>query len=384
MGLDLYAFEMLSGRKLTPLPHTKASWSLVTNADESVTCTIPTRDPSVRMLNLWASTTLARNGLLAVVDDEPVAAGPIWRRRYSSKTGHLSLTAGGLRSYWNKRVLLPVAARATPLVNLATGDPDTSLDFTASGLEYGTIAKRYMQLVMAWPGGAVPVRFPADRVGTREKTVAAIDLKQVGKLIDDLSNLEKGPDFAFRPRWASDGLGIYWEFQHGTDAAPRLGSTDAANTKWTIGAAGGSAFDLEVDEDASDMASQFWVAGGGSSDKVVVARAESYVLPSAGFPLLEGLDTGRSELKLQATAQNYAEQGVNLGRYAASFWSMKVRAHEKGAPVLGDYWLGDMATVTIDRTEPVFPPGDYQRRIASISGDEKNKAYSVVFAEAVI
>jgi hypothetical protein len=60
-----------------------------------------------------------------------------------------------------------------------------------------------------------------------------------------------------------------------------------------------------------------------------------------------------------------------------------VRAHERGTPKLGDYWLGDLATVTIDPSEPVIPAGDYVRRIASIRGDERGQHYSLTFAEAV-
>jgi hypothetical protein len=381
--LDLYAFQMSDGRKLVPLPTSKAGWTLTTNADESVTCTIPAKDPAVRRLEIWVNTELARNGLYAEVDGEPIAGGPIWKRRYSAKAGTIALTAGGPRSYWNKRILLPPTAASRPLVNATTGDPDASLDTVLDGLSYGTIAKRYIQLAQLWPNGSIPMSLPPDVTGTKKREVKAIDLKSVGKLITDLSNVDGGPDFAFRIRRSSDGLGVYWEMQHGSDTVPRLGSTDAANTKWTVGAPRSGAFDLEIEEDGSGLASRAWFTGGGSADKVVVAKAYRPELIDLGYPLLETADTGHSDVTEQATANDYAAKAAELGQYAASFWSMSVRAREKGSPRLGDYWLGDMATITVDKSEPVIPAGDYERRIAAISGDEKDSAYSITFAEAL-
>ena len=222
MGLDLYAFEMLTGRRLVPLPISSGSWSIATNADDTISCSIPARAAVTELLDVWGSTPLARTGLLAVVDDEPVAAGPLWKRKYGQGKA-IEFTAGGLRSYWERRLLLPVAARTNSLVDPVTGDPDPAYDTNLAGLSYGTIAKRYIELGLLWPGGNIPMLLPPDEAGTRERNVAAIELKKIRALVDALSNVQNGPDIAFRPRWAADGLGIYWEMQHGSEAAPRLG-----------------------------------------------------------------------------------------------------------------------------------------------------------------
>lgn len=384
MTLDLYAIEMLSGRNLGPLAKITAKWQVATNADESITCTVPASDHNVRRTRPWEMTTLGRNGLLAVVDGLPVAAGPIWKRRYNASTGHIELTAGGLRSYFTKRVAVPVAASGKPLVD-ANGDPVAAYDTRTLNYSLGTVAKRYVELARAWPGGAIPMVLPADEVRPgRDITVKAIDLKRVGDLIDNLSDVINGPDIAFRPRFTADGAGIYWEMQTGTEANPRLGSTDPLATKWSYGAPKSPAYDLEIDEDGTSYASRFWVTGGAGSDKVVTAQGYSPVLISAGFPLLDGVDAGNSSLSEQSTANDKAAQGVKLGQYASSFWSMKVDAHSPKAPKLGEYWLGDLATINIDKREPVLPPGDSVRRIAGISGDESDKSYNIDFAEALV
>ena len=381
MSTEFYAFEMLTGRRLTPLPATGGSWSLAINTDETITCSVPSRAEVTDKLDVWGSTVLARNGLLAVVDGEPVAAGPLWKRSYK-QGGSISLDAGGLRSYWDRRVLLPVAARTQPFLN-PDGSPNTGLDTVLDNLSYGTIAKRWVELVRMWPGGNVPMTLPAEITGTRRREVKGVELKSLRKLLDDLSNVIDGPDIAFRPRWAADGLGIYWEMQVGTTEKPTLGSDDPSLVKWTVGAETGGAFELEVSEDATGMSEEVFASGGRQNDAVLMSRARSTILPDAGFPLLQGVETSHTDVVEQATLDEYAEGGVDLGRYVASFWTMKVRAHEKGTPTLGDYWVGDLATIDVDKKEPVLPTGSVVRRIAGISGDIKAESHSLTFAEAL-
>lgn len=379
MTTDFYSYDMLTGRRITPLPVSKGSWTITIGADPKMSCSIPAQSAVAAKLKIWDHTTLASSGLLVVVDGVPVAAGPIWKRRYTQGKD-IDLTAGGLRSYWERRLLLPVAARDNPLID-EEGDPVTAYDFAASNLSPGTIAKRYLELIELWPGGAVPLALPADEVGTTSDTVKAIDLKKVRTLIDNLSQ-RTGTDFDFRPRWDEDGLGIYHEMLTGTVANPRLGNTDPDLVKWTVGATRGGAFNFVTDEDGTKLAEEVFFSGGSGADKVVMAHARNAALADRGFPLLQVADTGHSDVTEQETADEYATEAARRGQYPASFWSMSVRANERGTPKLGDFWIGDMSTITIDRREPVLPAGDFERRIVEISGDASGHAYDLTFAEA--
>ncbi|WP_369670809.1 hypothetical protein, partial [Enterococcus faecium] len=162
-----------------------------------------------------------------------------------------------------------------------------------------------------------------------------------------------------------------------------LGNDDPSLIGWTVGAASGGAFDLEVEEDGTNLAEEVFAAGGRSDDRVLIARGRDTTLHDAGFPLMQAADTAHSDVVVQTTMQSYANRGAALGKYPSSFWKMKVRAHEKGTIPLGDYWLGDVATVTVDKTEPVLPAGDYVRRIASIGGDAAGESFDLTFAEAI-
>lgn len=382
MSTDFYSFEMLTGRRLTPLPMSSGDWSVTANADESISCTVPARAAVTAKLQIWSQTALARTGLLAVVDGVPVAAGPLWKRSYEQGK-ELTFTAGGLRSYWERRLLLPASARTTSLLDPVTGDPDPAFDFDEQGLSMGTVAKRYIQLAQLWPDAAIPLVLPDDVAGAHGDTVKAIDLKKIRTLLDNITKRENGPDIAFRPRWAEDGLGIYWEMQTGTDTQPRLGNDDPSLISWVVGAPKGGAFDLSVEEDGTGLADEVFVLGGKANDSVIIAHSRNMTLPSNDYPLLQRADTGHTDITEQATAQSYADRGAYLGQFASSFFSMSVRAHEPRTPRLGDYWLGDMATVTVAKEEPILPAGDHIRRIASIAGDAKGDHYRIAFAEAV-
>lgn len=384
MSTEFHVVEMLTGRSLGVLPTDQGDWEIATNSDDSVTCAVPARSFEAAAFRIWQSTPVARSGIVAVVDGEPVAGGPLWKRDYR-QGAQISFTAGGLLSYWDRRVLLPVSARGQALVT-EDGEPDPQYDTNLSGLSYGTIVKRWVQLVRAWPGGSIPMKLPVDELGTRERNIAAVDLKRLRGLIDNITEVENGPDVAFRVRRADDGVSFYWELITGTNARPRIGQTDASLIQWTVGAAAGGASGLSITEDGTSMAEEVFVGGGRADDVTLVAQARNPRLAEAGYPLLQSVDNSHTDVVFQSTMQGYANQGAKLGAQAASFWSMTVRAQEKGTPKLGEYWLGDMATITVDPAEPVLghdKPYGVERRIARISGSQNEDAYGITFAEAL-
>jgi hypothetical protein len=377
---------MLTGRRLTPLPVTAGTWSIKVNGDDALGATVPARAIDTKRLQVWESTTLGRVGLLAVEDGIPVAAGPLWKRRYTQgKT--ITLTAGGMRSYLARRVAIDWIGNAAQMRSSSLVWPDgtvfSGFDLNYSGLSLGTIAKRLVQAALEWPGGNVPITLPPDEAGTNERNYAAIDLKMIGKLLDDLTAVINGPDISFRPYFADDGLGIYWQMSVGTTAKPRLGNDDASLVKWTVGAPTGGAFDLEVDEDGTGLAEEVFATAGNSSDKSLFSRWNYTPLAAAGFPLLQAVDHGHSDIEDRTLLSGYTREAARLAQFPRSFWTMSSRKKAAGAPELGDYWLGDMATITVAPEEPVLPPGDFIRRIASIGSAVGQGHYDLTFAEAI-
>lgn len=381
MTTKLLAFEMSTGLKLTPLPVSGGGWAVTTGAADTVDAEVRIDTADARKLATIPQSDLRRVGLVAVVDGVPVAAGPILKRSFQGNT--MKLAAGGLLDYLDGRVLLPLAARTTPLVD-ANGDPVTSLDTSIVNASLGSIGRHYVETIAAFPG-TPPIVLPAHVDGTHERTVKAIDLKSVAELLAGLSDVEGGPDFAFRPEWTPDGLGIQWRMTHGSSAVPRLGNPDASLLRWSYGAGKGQLFDLSIEEEAGMMGSEAWSIGGASDDKVLAARSYDATLLTAGYPLMQIADTGNSSITRQSTIQGRANLLTRLGRVPSSFWKVSVREAVAGSRdlALGDYWLGDLVTLTI-AAERYYPmPGDYVRRIAKIEGKVGQQHYDLTFAEAL-
>lgn len=79
---------------------------------------------------------------------------------------------------------------------------------TYSGLEYDTIIKRVVQLATTGAGRNVPMVYEADYTGGRSRTYNGYNADSALDAIEEIMNLENGPDVDFRPRWnaARDGV----------------------------------------------------------------------------------------------------------------------------------------------------------------------------------
>src|SRR5690606_18282859 len=103
-----------------------------------------------------------------LLDDVPIAAGPIWRRQYDKAQGTLDLAASGMWSYFDHRHIIPALAASQGVVDPVTGESIN--DTILTNLSYGTIAKRLVQQCRTWTGGNVPIVFQDDEAGTYERT----------------------------------------------------------------------------------------------------------------------------------------------------------------------------------------------------------------------
>lgn len=79
---------------------------------------------------------------------------------------------------------------------------------TYSGLEYDTIIKRIVQLATTGAGRTIPMVYEADYFGGRSRTYNGYNADSALDAIEEIMNLENGPDVDFRPRWnaARDGV----------------------------------------------------------------------------------------------------------------------------------------------------------------------------------
>lgn len=359
-----FVFDTLTGTELTDFTaKADSTWSVRANEAEDVQVTIPLTDPRMRALD-WQNLAAEWKSSIAVEEHGRFYGGPIQPHTYDGDKDELKLTAKGLWKYFDHRKVLPPAAEFTSLV-LPSGLPDPSLDTNLSGLDYGTIAKRIVQQACAWPGANLPIVYQDDRAGTRIRNYPAVDLKEVGTVLAQLTEVINGPDIRFQLR-RRDATHFEWFMETGTETQPRLQSPIVQT--WDLGAEALASTNLSVTSDPSEMADVSWAAGGRNDDRVLMAMARSTKLRDAGYPLLELADTSHSDVVLQATLDDYAAEGLRTGYLPAKFWTFKVRADRK--PYLADYSVGDLVDVTVARSG-YLKPRPYRRRIAALSGDAK-------------
>ena len=388
--LRWFIADLRTGRQFLDIQVMENStWSRALNTAESVTAVLDMQDPATIALRPRQTMTPGRTILAVAAGDEILAAGPIWAHAYGRDRKTVTLTALGFWSYFDHRYLLPVVAATADVNTFIVPDPsaagktkpNSALATNLDNLEYGTIAKRWVQQAQAWTGGHVPVVFEDDRLGTHERNHDAVDFKNIGTLLTQLSQLEDGPDIRFKPRFTADRLGIEALLQTGTDADPLLAGN--AVHSWTVGVPGSTISGLQVDADATHLAGIAWASAGRSVDSVLVSRSTDTTLTDQGFPLFETLDTSHSTVVQQSTLDGYTREAVTLGRSALETWTFTAEAARQ--PYLGAYWEGDWCDITLPAYDAdlgvgdpyLFEGGKVRRRITALSGNAKGLTVNI-------
>lgn len=366
--------DLLTGRRILDVPFTKADWAVELNAAGTVRCTVDLRDADVEALDMRNAATLGKTFLGAVEDGVLVEAGPLWSREYDQADGTLTLVAKGLWSYFDRRTLLPDIGDL-PVIDPATGESAAYADSSWSGLHLGTIGKRIVQQSMTWPGADLPIVFEADKVGDHERNYAGADLSIIGDMLTNLSNVQGGPDIQFLPQWSSDRLGVQWLYRSGD---PRIYSM----TDHIIDASvpGSPVKKLDVEESGDALAALGWCSGGRSGDASLIDRAWNQTLPSAGFPLMEAVDSSRSSVKEPATITAYAVELARVSARPVAQWGLTVHTGGEGEPSVTEYAVGDYLRIKVGG-DLFIPDGTYRRRIVNLSRTEGDQHLKIGLGE---
>ena len=349
--LQWFLADLRTGRRLLDLPVLSGQWSRRLNEPETLEATVSMRNPDVIALNMRVASRTGRSLLVCASDDAVLGAGIVWSRRYTRDSRRLQLTAKGVWSYYDHRYILPVLAAETDLTDFTIPDPadeaktipNPDLSTTLTGWELGTIAKKLVQQAHAWTGGALPIVFEDDRTGTHERAFKGPEFKNLGTVLDQLTQVEGGPDIVFQPRFTPDRLGVEFVLRTGTELTPQL--FGSAVHQWNLSASDAAISDLEIVEDASELAGLAWLTGGRSLDEVLVSRSSDTGLVDEGYPLFERLDSSHSSVEEQATLDGYAAEATAVGGAPIELWSFSARSSKQ--PTIGSYWEGDFCDIDI-------------------------------------
>lgn len=381
--------DLRTGLRIQNAPVITGNWSEVLNDSGDVSCTVSLKDPAVRRLGLAESASVGKAFLAALEGDTVLQAGPIWFHDYDRDSLQLTLTASGMWSYFDHRVLLPVLAGRNPTD--VTTDTRYSLPVTdpaATGYPWPTdtskslqgIARALVAQAQTWTGGNVPVILPAE-VATdgSDRWYKGADLGVVGERLTQLTQVDGGPDIMFTPRLRSDRLGIEWVMRIGTPTEPRLFSTQ--RQRFYVGTQKSSVSKLKMHVDGTGLASQAFGAGGRTEDQTLITVSTDTTLTDLGYPLFEAVDSSHSTVSKTATLQGYSDEIVTVGRtpQKVSSFDHDLSQH----PYVEAFNAGDFADLRV-RNDPYIPKGSHGMRIMSRAGDEQGRKLSLRFFPEVV
>lgn len=365
MAARVVLWTTRTGEIHTVLPWSSYKWEKRRNRAGTLSCRINLRNPVARELNLRVRAEGVLNSLAVIENDRVMEAGPIWAHSWDENAGRVEFYAEGIWSLTDRRFMLPLAAATEPLLT-DEGEPNPDTNTTFAGVTWPYLVRASLTQMMAWPGGDLPLVFGEDGTGAHDKNYDGSEFKPVGEALEDLTNLENGPEIEFTPRLSTDRRRIEIVVRVGDDVQPQLRS--ASVHKWDYAVPDRSVKDLSADTDWNRLTSQAWGTGGRKINQALVSRAYSDELLDLGYPFLESLDSSRSDVVFQETLDSYANENLRNGSTSTEFWQFKVRKDR--APFLGDYNIGDLADLSL-KTSLWIPPGTYHRRIASMAGDHK-------------
>jgi hypothetical protein len=376
--------DLRTGRRIQNVPVVTGTWSEVLNDAGDLSCTVSLRDPSVIRLGLRESAAEGKAFLAALDGDTVLQAGPVWFHDYDGDAEQLTLTASGMWSYFDHRVLLPVLAGRNPT------DPTTDTRFsnvvtdnTDPGYPWPTdtrkalqgIARFYVAQAQSWTGGNVPVILPDEIVDdTNERWVKGTDLASVGQALTSLTGVDGGPDIMFTPRLQSDRLGVEWVMRIGTPTEPRLFSPQ--RQKFHIGNAGSSVSRIKVRGDGTSLASQAFSSGGRTNDQAVITVSTDSSLTDNGYPLLEVVDSAHSNASENATLQGYSDELVLQGQTPQKVWTF---THDLSQhPFLSAFNAGDFADIRV-HADSYLEAETHSMRVLARSGDAAGRKVDLTF-----
>lgn len=372
MALQVYVANLRDGRRILPVPWTDISVENRRNSPESITVQVSLLDPKSEALDL-ENTAAEGKTLLAVFDgDYCVAAGPIWEHEWDEESNVLTLTAEGMWSLFYRRFILPQTADTMSLL-VQTGDdagePNPATATKLVGLSWPALVRSLIVQSFGRAGGSLPLVFGDAGVGSHDHNYEGSAFKTIGSALDDLTQLDDGPEIQFVPRWTADKRGIEFLVRVGDDTSREL--TSASVHRFDFSARKKRVRKLKVKKSATEMTSEAWAIGGRQAAVALIARAASTTLTDLGYPRLESISSNHSTVELQSTLDSYAREDLALGSKPTVFWTFE--ADMDSSPRLGEYGIGDYCNVVIGKSRYLKARGPQRRRIAAISVSSKSR-----------
>lgn len=296
---------------------------------------------------------------------QPWMAGPIVEPPVETR-GMATLQCAGIGELLARRVVLDRDYRPGEEEQLAS----SMLPLTQRS--YGTIMQDVVRSATEGRlAGTIPMRYASPRqTGSRyfQRVYDGFNLRNNGawKRLEELSKLEGGPDFQFRPEFVDERRTyMRWALFHGT------AEQHAVAQEWTMDldttAARSPVSEIKVKASAASRNNRAYITGAGEGAGTLIRMAENVEQMEDGMPLLEYVgadsDSENAELLLRK-----ARTAVELGAEAQTQITATANL-EDARTELGRWRVGDLAWLTLAEGEWLQVPGGRRRyRVIAAKG----------------
>jgi len=314
-----------TGEIVGELPAKSFTFTDALNADGtfSVEVQLVTTTPTGRLTNDISAVQLTDTDLAPGMtgvhfqrDNSLVWSGVVWGVSADVAANTLTISGRGFLSYFKRRFV--------------------TVDTTFSSVDQLTIARSLIDTAAGNVGGTgadikVKTGETATSGRTRDRTFLGYERRNVGELLEQLSNVDDGFDFRFDPGYVSDDIEI--EFRTMYPATGRR-----TNHVLEIGT---NVQMLGYQSSGAALTNSVTAIGGGDGEDLPLQVAQDPAGLSSR-PLLETV-LALSDVTVDATLVEHAKRAITRGSEPMVTLSVAVFADE--IPVLGSYDVGDQVFV---------------------------------------
>lgn len=357
MAVRLFAGDLRTGQiKVRNIPSKSGSATATVGAAGTISCTVklPLRDPITGVEIPFADLIIPGKSFLGFDDGGKIInAGPIWNDVYDFDTGKLTLTAAGIKSYWDFRYVMSI------LNDALSTDVPAGHNATFGPTSLRTIAKRVVANAQTMTNGSVPLVMEADFTGTNTRVIKGEEMRTVGQILSDLSGVQSGPDIAFPARYKTDPNFIEWVMLTGNPELVR----SATDHRWDLSSPTPTVKGAQLTRDATGLVTDAFQMGSTPSGATVpvMAKKVDTTLPTAGYLRFEDV-VNRSTNGDVALLQQYANEAALVGRAQVETYTFK--SLKSAAPTIQSFNEGDYG-VLVAKGNPRVPDGGTRVRILS-------------------
>lgn len=347
--------ETRTGALVCPVFPTTASWSRLLNISGRGSSTFQLGIPALP-IDYYAYTRLWAYSIVYFWDGNPIYWGVITSRRYDKATQKLTVRHADIRKIFTRRYPFGVASYWADEPNHIPG----SLVLTDRSLR--GIAQNVVKAGLEGPSDiySLPiVQAFLTETGSHSRTYWNYHFQTVADILEDLQNIDGGPDIDFEPELG--GSGVQLRMRTGTPSQP---SISGSTFDFAMSAPLQRLEDLSLEEDGEmQLTGQFGIGQGSERDMRVGGAG---IAGAATIPALDFAEEYKTESSEPILAL-YGLAAVKTNEYPTRQYEMSFRASTD--PGLAALRLGSLLDLHWS-TDPFVPDGKATVRVISMSGDE--------------